>query len=92
MIFETLMLICFGAAWPLSIYKSCTSKSVEGKSVAFLFVLLVGYIFGILHKVFNSYDNVIFLYILNFIMVSIDTGLYFRNKKYVLNSNKKLEV
>ena len=92
MIFETLMLICFGAAWPLSIYKSYTSKSVEGKSVAFLFVLLLGYIFGILHKVFNSYDNVIFLYILNFVMVSIDTGLYFRNKRYVQNSKKSLDM
>ena len=82
MIFETLMLICFGAAWPLSIYKSYTSKSVEGKSVSFLFVLLAGYIFGILHKVIYSYDYVIYLYILNFILVSIDTALYFRNRKY----------
>ncbi len=92
MIFETLMLVCFGAAWPLSIYKSYTSKSVEGKSVAFLFVLLVGYIFGILHKFFNSYDNVIFLYMLNFVMVSIDTALYFRNKKCMEINKKKLDM
>ncbi|WBW96346.1 hypothetical protein [Oceanirhabdus sp. W0125-5] len=90
--FETLMLICFGAAWPLSIYKSYTSKSIEGKSVAFLFVLLLGYIFGILHKFSNSYDNVIFLYMLNFIMVSIDTGLYFRNKKILEQNKRKLEM
>ncbi|MCM1988956.1 PQ-loop domain-containing transporter [Oceanirhabdus seepicola] len=91
MIFEILMLICFGAAWPLSIYKSYTSKSVEGKSVAFLFVLLVGYVFGILHKFFYSFDNVIYLYILNFVMVSIDTALYFRSKKYMEKSNSTLD-
>ena len=52
-IFEIIMLICFGAAWPLSIYKSYTSRSTEGKSVSFLIVILIGYVAGILHKIFN---------------------------------------
>lgn len=29
-IFEVIMLICFGAAWPFSIYKSYTSTSTSG--------------------------------------------------------------
>lgn len=73
------MLICFGAAWPFSIYRSYTSQSIAGKSLFFLLVLLLGYASGILHKVFFSFDRVIFLYILNFIMVGIDTLLYYRN-------------
>lgn len=79
--FEILMLVCFGAAWPFSIYKSYTSRHNNGKSVVFLFIVVVGYIAGILHKLFYSYDAVIFLYALNGVMVSVDIALYFRNKR-----------
>lgn len=80
-IFETLMLVCFGAAWPFSIYKSYKSGKNNGKSVVFSLVLFLGYIFGILNKIFYDYDFVIYLYMLNACMVSIDILLYFRNKK-----------
>ena len=81
-VFEILMLVCFGAAWPLSIYKSCKSKKNSGKSVFFLFVILVGYMAGIFNKLVYHYDAVIFLYALNFLMVLADILLYFRNKRY----------
>ncbi len=80
-IFEAVMLICFGAAWPLNIYKSVKSRKTGGKSLPFLFVINLGYVSGIIHKVFFSFDLVIYLYILNFVMVSIDIALYFRNKR-----------
>ena len=80
-IFEIIMLICFGAAWPLSIYKSYASKSTEGKSVSFLIVILIGYVGGILNKIFNQYDTVVYLYILNFIMVLTDLLIYIRNSR-----------
>ncbi|HNW30537.1 MAG TPA: hypothetical protein PKN50_18825 [Spirochaetota bacterium] len=80
-IFEIIMLICFGSAWPFSIYRSWKSKSVKGKSLVFLFIVMVGYLAGIMHKVFFNYDNVIYLYITNFSLVTIDTALYFRNRK-----------
>jgi len=80
-IFEALMLLCFGAAWPFSIYRSWKSGTSEGKSLLFLLILLAGYSFGILHKIFVLYDQVIILYILNFTMVAADTLLYFKNKK-----------
>ena len=73
------MLLCFGAAWPFSIHKSYKSRKTGGKSVAFLFIVLIGYIAGIIHKVYYSYDSVIYLYILNGVMVLIDIMLYFRN-------------
>ena len=41
---EITMLICFGAAWPISIYKSWTSRSSRGKSLLFLVVIIVGYL------------------------------------------------
>lgn len=82
-IFEVIMLLCFGAAWPFSIYQSYKSRSVAGKSPIFLVVLLAGYIAGILHKVFFSYDRVLYLYLLNFLMVSVDFILYIRNRRLV---------
>ena len=78
-IFEILMLLCFGAAWPFSIYRSFTSRKNAGKSVIFLFIVLAGYIFGTLHKILNSMDSVIYLYILNGLMVAVDIAIYYRN-------------
>lgn len=80
-IFEAGMLLGFGAAWPLSIYKSYTSRANNGKSLGFLVVVMLGYISGIIHKVLYSTDIVLCLYVLNLLMVCTDTVLYFRNKK-----------
>jgi len=78
--FEILMLILFGLSWPFSIYKSWKSKSTAGKSIIFLFVVLLGYCAGIIHKVLYSMDFVIYLYIINCIMVGVDIMLYYRNR------------
>lgn len=78
-VFEILMLICWGSAWPFSIYKSYISRSIKGKSLIFLIIALAGYVCSILHKMYYSYDHVIYLYILNMTMVSIDILLYLRN-------------
>ena len=80
-IFEIIMLLCFGAAWPFSIYKSIKSKSTKGKSIVFLVVLMVGYTSGILNKLFYNMDPVIYLYIINLIMVGIDSLLWLRNRR-----------
>lgn len=80
-VFEILMLVCFGAAWPASIYKSYVSKQNAGKSLLFLWIVFVGYFFGTIHKLFFNYDLVIVLYILNGCMVMTDILLYYRNEK-----------
>lgn len=80
-IFEIIMLVCFGAAWPLNIYRSWQTRSAVGKSLLFLIVVNVGYVAGMLHKIIYNNDIVLYLYILNFLMVSVDIGLYFWNKK-----------
>ncbi len=86
-VFEIIMLLCFGIAWPFSIYKSYTSRQTKGKSVVFLLVVVVGYISGIIHKLLFSRDFVVFLYMLNLLMVSTDIALYFRNKKLEKKTN-----
>ena len=91
---EALMIFCFGLSWPISIRKSWTSRTAKGKSLFFEIFLLVGYIFGILRKVILFANAVSagqsegflfylswFFYVLNFIEISIDVALYFRNVK-----------
>lgn len=80
-IFEVIMLVCFGAAWPFSIYKSYKSRQTAGKSGLFLVVVLTGYASGIIHKLLYSFDQVIYLYILNMVMVSADLILFLRNRR-----------
>jgi len=80
-IFEAAMLICFGLAWPFSIYKSWTSRTNKGKSLFFLGVLFLGYICGVLFKITGNTDRIIFLYFLNGSMILTDIIIYFRNKK-----------
>ena len=83
-IFEIGMLVGFGFAWPFSIYCSYTTGKNDGKSVLFLFVILLGYVCGILHKIFYSFDLVIYLYLLNSLMVMVDILIFYRNKKYIM--------
>lgn len=78
-VFEAVMMLCFGSAWPFSIYKSYASRSNKGKSLWFLLIVLGGYVCGIAHKIVYNCDFVIIFYIFNFLMVLADAVLYFRN-------------
>jgi hypothetical protein len=80
-ILETVMLLCFGAAWPASILKSWKSRTAKGKSLFFLLIILTGYVAGI-SKVLIAEGTRGFLllpYGLNMIMVATDTMIYIRN-------------
>ena len=86
-IFEIIMVVLFGVSWPLNIVRSYRARTARGKSLWFLLCILVGYVAGIVSKFINPAYladigrkwYVVFFYILNFIMVSIDLMLYFRN-------------
>jgi hypothetical protein len=80
-IFESIMLICFGSAWPFSIYKTWTSKSASGKSLSFITIIFIGYVSGIVFEVLGEFNDVIYLYILNFIMVLTDIVLTLRYRQ-----------
>ena len=41
-LFEAIMMICFGASWPASIWKTITVKNPIGKSMIFLWLVLIG--------------------------------------------------
>ena len=74
-VFEIIMLICFGAAWPFSICKMLKTKKSNGKSLGFLAVILTGYLAGILFEFFGERNAVIFLYLLNTGLVTVDLAL-----------------
>ncbi|MDD2959613.1 MAG: hypothetical protein PHE06_15140 [Lachnospiraceae bacterium] len=88
---EALMILCFGLSWPISIRKSWISRTAKGKSLFFEFFIWIGYVFGIARKVLlwqnaaGSLDWLFYLswffYVLNIVEISIDMGLYMRNKK-----------
>ena len=86
-ILEIIMILLFGASWPMNVIKSYKSRSTKGKSLTFLILIFVGYIAGIASKftneaymaAFSSKWYVLCFYILNFLMVGADIVLYFRN-------------
>ena len=80
-ILEIGMLICFGFSWPINVMKSYRTRSTKGKSVYFLFFIILGYLCGIGSKLIGgSYKwYVLFFYVLNMTMVTVDLCLYFRN-------------
>lgn len=88
-ILEVVMIVSFGASWPLNVIKSYKTRTTKGKSLAFLFLIFFGYIAGIVSKLVNEVYMaqigqkwyVLFFYVLNFIMVGTDLLLYARNAK-----------
>ncbi len=87
-ILEVIMIVSFGISWPINAYKSYKARTTKGKSLAFLYLVFFGYIAGITSKFVNEAYMaaiaqkwyVLFFYVLNFIMVSLDLCLYYRNK------------
>ena len=100
-ILEIIMIVSFGASWPLNVLKSYRARTTKGKSLPFLCLIFFGYIAGILSKLVE-YDHLIvskgpFLffftlgfYILNFLMVGTDLLLYVRN--YRLDKKRASDV
>ena len=83
--FEIVMVVSFGASWPMNVIKSYKARTTKGKSLWFLLLIIFGYIAGIASKFLNDAYMasiaekwyVLFFYVLNFIMVSTDLCLYF---------------
>ena len=80
-VFEAIMLICFGAAWPFSVYRTWKTKSAHGKSVYFVLIILVGYVAGIFFELTGECNAVIWLYFLNFVIVLADLVLTIRYRR-----------
>ena len=87
-IFETMMIICFGISWPMSIVRSYRSRSTKGKSLMFSCFIAFGYVCGIISKIIlisqgsiTPYNLAFIMYWPNIIFVTADIILYFRNRR-----------
>ena len=88
-ILEIIMVVSFGISWPINVMKSYKARTTKGKSLAFLLLILFGYVAGITSKFVNEAYMaafaekwyVLIFYMINFIMVSVDVVIYFRNYK-----------
>ena len=80
-IFEIIMIVCFGFSWPMNVIKSYRARTTKGKSLPFLLLIITGYVFGIIGKLIGGSFKwyVLFFYVLNLAMVSVDLCLYVRN-------------
>ena len=97
---EITMIVSFGVSWPMNVIKSYKARTTKGKSLAFILLILFGYVAGITSKFVNesymanfaSKWYVLFFYVLNFVMVGTDTILYFRNLQLDKLAAQKNEV
>lgn len=96
-ILEIIMIVSFGASWPMNVMKSYKARTTKGKSLAFLCLILFGYVAGITSKLMNEAYManfaekwyVLFFYVLNFVMVATDFCIYFRNKRLDKQAEKQ---
>ena len=96
-ILEIIMIVSFGVSWPMNVVKSWKARTTKGKSLAFLCLIIFGYIAGIASKFvnpaymadFSEKWYVLFFYFLNITMVTVDLCIYFRN--YRLDKKRESE-
>ena len=97
---EAGMLVCFGFSWPLNVVKAYRAKTARGTSLAFIILIITGYIAGISAKIINNQFNyVLGVYFLNLAIVSANVFVYIRNKRLDKKSSgsknikiKKLDI
>ena len=96
-VLEIVMILSFGASWPMNVIKSYKSRSAKGKSIMFLALIFFGYIAGIASKFANpTYMAnfaekwyVLVFYFINITMVGADIALYVRNRRLDAKSEVK---
>ena len=83
---EIAMLCLFGCSWPFNIAKALKAKTAKGKSVGFELLVIIGYIIGLIGKLYayRQTGNLAYstwFYIADILMVSVDLALYCVNTR-----------
>jgi uncharacterized membrane protein YczE len=82
-IFEAAMLICFAASWPFNLRKAYRARTNVGTSIAFMLIILMGYMFGVINKLVNDdITYVLAFYILDIALVGTGVAIYMRNRGF----------
>jgi len=80
-IFESVMLICFGLSWPISVVKNYRARTARNMSLGFTLLIITGYIFGIAAKIYSrNFSYVLVIYALNLLAVCANLVIYFKNR------------
>lgn len=80
---ETVMLVCFGMSWPVSLVKNIRSRSAKGMSLTFILLILLGYLAGIGAKLIDgNISYVLLAYFWNLALVSVNLAVYFINRRH----------
>ena len=84
-ILETIMLLCFGCSWPLSLIRNIKARTARSMSLGFIILIITGYVAGIIAK-FIKLDvtpwYVFVVYFVNLIVVSANLVVYFIHRNY----------
>lgn len=90
-LFEAGMLVCFGFSWPINVVKAYKARTAKSTSLAFIFLIITGYVLGISAKLINhQFNYVLAVYILNLIIVFSNVLVYFRNR--ALDKSRENEI
>ena len=82
-ILETIMLVCFGFSWPMSVYKNILARTAKSMSIQFILLIMLGYIAGIFAKIYtHNFNYVLIAYLINLAMVTVNLIVYFINRRY----------
>ncbi|MBO4386873.1 MAG: hypothetical protein J5817_07650 [Treponema sp.] len=77
---ESGMLVCFGISWPINVVKAFRARTAKSTSLAFILLIITGYVAGICAKLNNhQYNYVLAVYFLNLVIVLTNVLVYFRN-------------
>ena len=81
-ILEFAMLFAFGFSWPFAIMRTYRAKRVDGKSPAFMMIVIFGYLCGIAaHLAEGTKLWLCWVYLLDMALVATDLSLYFHYAK-----------
>lgn len=84
-ILETIMLLCFGCSWPLSLMRNIKARTAKSTSLGFIILIISGYVAGIVAKFIKLSATpwyVFVVYFFNLIVVSANLVVYFINRNY----------
>ena len=81
-LFESVMLICFGLSWPMSVVKNIKAHTAKSMSLPFILLIIFGYIAGISAKIASgNHSYVLLIYVINLAFVVTNLVVYFINRR-----------
>ena len=89
-VLETIMLICFGFSWPLNLIKTYKSKTSQSTSLAFILLIIAGYIAGITAKIVThqiSYE--LNAYLQNLAILLLNLMVKYNTKSFKKKTDSK---